>query len=455
VYSVLPGVVSLIFLSYGFYVVNQKGINRVSTSFLVLCVTTFFWQFAWAILFQVEDADTANFLIRMGWLLILFLPTSLYHFLTETSDYKSELVWVYTSYCFAAALSLLLLFTPLIIDGYHEYFFGFYPKAGSLHFLHVLQTLVVVNRALYITYRKQAVVKAGERSKLRYCTVGILIYFFAAIDYACNYGYEIYPPGVFFITVALAIFAVSTVKYHLMDGAMLIATSITHELRTPLATIKLQAKLLSSYMPLLLQSHEIARANRMVEPLLEDGELKMLKNIADRIEDEAKSANHSIDMLLAIVGDEDARKTDFKAFWVKDCVEHAVKNYPYKSEKEKIVRVESTHDFEIFASDYFLIYVLNNLISNALYAVKEKGSGEVEIFVDSPYIHVVDTGTGILPEIIAHVFDNFFTTKNRAQNTGVGLAFCKQTMTAFGGSISCQSIPDEGTTFTLQFKQST
>ena len=43
-YSVLPALVSALFLGYGLYVVAEKGFTRVSTSFLVLCVTTFFWQ---------------------------------------------------------------------------------------------------------------------------------------------------------------------------------------------------------------------------------------------------------------------------------------------------------------------------------------------------------------------------------------------------------------------------
>lgn len=61
-YSVLPAVVSALFLGYGLYVVAEKGFSRVSTSFFILCITTFFWQGLWAVLFQVRDPELARIL---------------------------------------------------------------------------------------------------------------------------------------------------------------------------------------------------------------------------------------------------------------------------------------------------------------------------------------------------------------------------------------------------------
>jgi two-component system CAI-1 autoinducer sensor kinase/phosphatase CqsS len=43
-YSALPAIVSALFLGYGAYVVAVRGFNLVSTSFMLLCLTTFFWQ---------------------------------------------------------------------------------------------------------------------------------------------------------------------------------------------------------------------------------------------------------------------------------------------------------------------------------------------------------------------------------------------------------------------------
>ena len=82
-YSLLPALVASMFLGYGVFVVSTQGFTRISISFLALCVTSAIWQGTWAVLFQVQDPRLALLLVKVGYLLILFLPTSLYHFLTE------------------------------------------------------------------------------------------------------------------------------------------------------------------------------------------------------------------------------------------------------------------------------------------------------------------------------------------------------------------------------------
>ena len=61
----------------------------------------------------------------------------------------------------------------------------------------------------------------------------------------------------------------------------------------------------------------------------------------------------------------------------------------------------------------------------------------------------MDTGEGISEEVIEHVFDPFFTTKELGKGTGLGLAMVHGSMAQAGGSVTVQSTPGEGTTFTL------
>ena len=65
------------------------------------------------------------------------------------------------------------------------------------------------------------------------------------------------------------------------------------------------------------------------------------------------------------------------------------------------------------------------------------------------YLILKDTGPGISPENIQHLFKAFFT---RTQNgTGVGLSLCKTIMNEFGGSIHCESVEGEFTKFVMEF----
>lgn len=453
-YSLLPALVSLLFLGYGTYVVVDKGFTRTTTSFFALCITTFFWQFTWAVLFQVRDPSLAMALVKLGYLLILFLPTSLYHFLTEITERGGERPYVYLSYAFSALLAAALLASDQLIAGYYEYFWGYYPKAGPLHPLHLLQTTVVVSRGLYITYRQQQAASAGEGARLRLCLVSLFIYFLAAIDYLCNYGIEFYPPGVVFIAISLGMIAIAIVKYRLLSPLTL-AASVAHEVRTPLLTIRSGATGLSHYLPQLLEGYRLAVEHKLCEPRIRQPHLHVLRDLTERIAREADRSNRIIDMMLAATALENLDTAGFGRHAIQACVDEAVAAYPFGPDELQRVRVSVNEAFEFYGSDTLLVCVLFNLLKNALYALKQAGKGDIEISVarDSRCNRLVftDTGTGISPETMPRVFQSFFTTKRKDKGTGVGLAFCEGVMRAFGGRISCASVPGEYTTFTLEF----
>src|SRR5262249_34937991 len=70
---------------------------------------------------------------------------------------------------------------------------------------------------------------------------------------------------------------------------------------------------------------------------------------------------------------------------------------------------------------------------------------------DGVTLSVTDTGVGIAPEHLPHVFEKFFRVpgQSRGSGTGLGLAIVQEITTAHGGSITCESLPGVGTTFRL------
>jgi two-component system, OmpR family, sensor histidine kinase BaeS len=99
--------------------------------------------------------------------------------------------------------------------------------------------------------------------------------------------------------------------------------------------------------------------------------------------------------------------------------------------------------------------VLGNLISNA-FKFTERG-GKVALAVESQdnrvSITVRDTGAGISPEQLPHIFDKFFQADNQAQaatkGTGLGLAIAKEIVEAHSGRIMVESAVGVGTTFVV------
>ena len=106
-----------------------------------------------------------------------------------------------------------------------------------------------------------------------------------------------------------------------------------------------------------------------------------------------------------------------------------------------------------------LARVLGNLVGNAI-KFTEVGSVQVTCtrLSDGPVeIRVTDTGVGISPEHLEHIFDEFYQIRNperdRNKGTGLGLAICKRLVDAIGCSLSVRSQVGQGSEFTLRLPE--
>jgi signal transduction histidine kinase len=117
------------------------------------------------------------------------------------------------------------------------------------------------------------------------------------------------------------------------------------------------------------------------------------------------------------------------------------------------------------AGDPSLVHqVIINLGTNAYQAMRRTGGRlavrlwEVQETAESQagpgrfaLLEVSDTGHGIDPSVIAHVFEPFFTTREVGEGTGLGLSVVHGIVTSMGGTITVESVVDRGTTFRVYF----
>jgi nitrogen-specific signal transduction histidine kinase/CheY-like chemotaxis protein len=111
------------------------------------------------------------------------------------------------------------------------------------------------------------------------------------------------------------------------------------------------------------------------------------------------------------------------------------------------------HVPELLGDEGQLAQVFVNLFLTAGQAVPDGGQGLLRISTASEgskvTVCVEDDGIGIAPEDLPYVFEPFFISKTRGGGAGLGLAICRNIVTALGGTINVTSVPEAGTRFTV------
>ena len=98
--------------------------------------------------------------------------------------------------------------------------------------------------------------------------------------------------------------------------------------------------------------------------------------------------------------------------------------------------------------------VVNNLLSNAFKFTPRYGRVSVKVAREgtNAVISVIDTGVGIAPDAVPHLFEPFYKASADAsqQGTGIGLALVRQIVYALDGCIMVESVPEKGSTFVVR-----
>jgi len=144
---------------------------------------------------------------------------------------------------------------------------------------------------------------------------------------------------------------------------------------------------------------------------------------------------------------------------LKRVIDTAVNKIRLLADRERIRIVIEAPRGPIFApvDEIRMQQVLDNLLSNALKFSREGGSIYLRVEPDPKEkalrISVADTGRGIAPESLQHVFERFYQGAVRARGgapgTGIGLALVKRVVEAHGGRIWVDSELGKGTTMTF------
>ncbi|NLL37885.1 MAG: HAMP domain-containing histidine kinase [Fretibacterium sp.] len=212
-------------------------------------------------------------------------------------------------------------------------------------------------------------------------------------------------------------------------------TDVAHELRTPTAVVKAQLE---------------AMVDGVWEPTSERlglclSEVDRLSGLITDVEQVA-TLEGGLTVLCR-------RSVDLAGL-----LEETAESFRPLFEREGVkLRVSLTRALSADIDEGRMRHVIENLLSNALRHTERGGS--VELRLDRPQaggpalrIEVEDTGSGIAPEDLPHVFERFYRAdpaRRRDGGRGVGLSIVKAAVEAHGGKISVRSRSGEGTVFTV------
>lgn len=253
-----------------------------------------------------------------------------------------------------------------------------------------------------------------------------------------DYQHRVHVPGKGEMAQLAAAFNQMSEQVHNLDEARnQFVSNASHELKTPLATIKI-----------------------LVESMMyqDDMDPQLRKEFLTDIDKEIDRLSSVVGDLLTLVHiDSHKLRLRREMMLFADTVrESAARLAPLAKKRGQTLRVDVGDNCEMFADPGKLAQVCYNIIENAIKYTPDGGTITVTLrrMGRDAVLDISDTGVGIPPEDLPHVFDRFYRVdKARSRDTGgtgLGLSIVQQIVRLHAGSVTVASERGKGTTFTVQ-----
>jgi signal transduction histidine kinase len=210
-------------------------------------------------------------------------------------------------------------------------------------------------------------------------------------------------------------------------------SNISHDLRTPVASIQGYAE------TLIIKKDTIA----------EDEREKYLDIIVKSCERLKNQVADLFELSKLQAGQVDLQPEPFS---IGELVQDVVNKYRILSQKKGInINVVFSKDIPLVQADLSLIdRALQNLLDNAIKFCRENDIINIEINTKKPgevELRISDSGTGISQEDLPYIFERYYKNLDHEESTGLGLAIVKRIIDLHDSHIEVFSQPGKGTTF--------
>lgn len=221
------------------------------------------------------------------------------------------------------------------------------------------------------------------------------------------------------------------------DSRQEFVSNVSHELKTPLTSMKVLADSLMQQEDAPLELYQ-----------------EFMQDIANEIERENKIIN---DLLSLVKMDKTAAQMNITAVDINELIESVLKRLrPIARLRDVEVTFESIRPVTAEIDEVKITQVFTNLVENAIKYNKEHGWVKVLLDADHQFftVEISDSGIGIPEADYDHIFERFYRVdKSHSREiggTGLGLAITRNAILLHRGSVKVASTEGEGTNFTVK-----
>lgn len=234
-----------------------------------------------------------------------------------------------------------------------------------------------------------------------------------------------------------AINSMLTKVQNLEDSRQEFVSNVSHELKTPITSIKVLAESLT---------------------MQEDVPVELYREFMGDINQELDRMNKIVNDLLSLVKmDKSAVQMSIEEVNINEFIEGILKGItPIASKRNIEIIFESVRPVSAQIDSVKLGMAFTNIIENAVKYNFDNGWVKVTLNADHKffYLRVADSGVGIPEELQDHIFERFYRVdKARSRETGgngLGLAITRNAILLHRGSIKVHSVEKQGTTFAVR-----
>jgi len=247
-----------------------------------------------------------------------------------------------------------------------------------------------------------------------------------------------------------------------MASLGLLSAGVAHEINNPIGFITSNLHVLKEYSDIFKNAFDHIQES---SPILINNNPKLAKDLSYAREDLdqlvsscIEGVNRIADITMSLKAFSKKEKDDFSSINLNEVIKSSLKivwnqlKYDHLVIENLLVNLP-----EILGNYGQLQQVLVNLFVNSAQSMLESGeltitSTEIEHYVE---VSVTDTGCGMDKSVIKRLFEPFYTTKSEHKGTGLGLSVSYAIIEKHNATISVNSEPNVGSTFTLRFPKLT